>query len=68
MKKMVFVLLLVAILLSLSLSLVSAAADYEDPCVPGATQTDHAKCLLTPPPGLIGNDNGNAGDNWLPPQ
>ena len=68
MKKVVFVLMLVAILLSLSLSLISAAMDFEDPCVPGSAKSEHAKCHAVPPPGLRGNDHGKAGDNWLPPQ
>ena len=67
MKKMLFVLVLVALLLMVAIPVVSAGMDYDDPCAPGAAQTSHAQCFTTPPPGLQGNDNGNAGNNWVLP-
>lgn len=68
MRKIVLVFLLVALLLSLTLAIVGAGMDFEDPCTPGAAHSNHAKCFTAPPPGLVGNDHGKAGDNWLPPR
>ncbi len=69
MKKMVFVLLLVVLLLSLALPVVALAAcpSGDDPCNHGG------KCLPFAPPGLAnrigGNPSapGNAGANWTKP-
>jgi hypothetical protein len=67
MKKMLFVLVLVALLLTLGLSVVSAGMDFDDPCPPGYANNGNARCFLTPPPGLGGNDHGNAGNGWIVP-
>ena len=68
MKKAILVLTLVALLMALTLSFAFAAMDPVDPCTPGFAQSEHAKCMLPGPPGLVGNDNGKAGDSWTPPQ
>jgi len=68
MKKMLFVLVLVALLLMVAIPIVSAGMDYDDPCAPGYAQSGgHAQCFVVPPPGLQGNNNGNAGNNWVVP-
>jgi hypothetical protein len=73
MKKAVFVLLLVVLLVSLvSLALpgvAKASCDFEDPCNPGWAVSGNGQCFASAPPGLqdkIGVDSapGSAGDNW----
>jgi hypothetical protein len=65
MKKMVFVLMLVVLLLSLTLPVAMAGLGVEDPCPPGYANNGNPKCWEVAPPGLQGNDNGNAGGNWV---
>ncbi|MBI4788484.1 MAG: hypothetical protein HY782_15745 [Chloroflexi bacterium] len=74
MKKLVFIVLLVALLLSLTLSVVMAGMDWDDPCTPGwDEQNGHGKCFDPgSPPGLrdkgpFHNGPGKAGDNWVIP-
>lgn len=66
MKKMLLVLVLIALLLSLGIPIASAM-DFDDPCAPGHANNGNARCFTTPPPGLQGNDHGNAGNNWVIP-
>jgi hypothetical protein len=72
MKKTVFVLLLVALLLSLALPVAAMAGmGADDPCNHGTTQ-GNAQCLPGTPPGLEGkigpgNGHGKSGDNWYEP-
>lgn len=67
MKKIVFVVLLVALLLSLSLTVALAGMGEDDPCPPGYANNEKARCFGEPPPGLQNNHNGNAGGNWIVP-
>ncbi len=65
MKKMVFVLLLVVMLLSLTLTAALAACPAgDDPNPPGyANSNENAyQFLVGPPPGLDKNDHGKAGE------
>jgi hypothetical protein len=66
MKKLVLVLLLVALLLSFTLSVAFAGAALEDPCPKGwgdGHANDNA-CRPSSPPGF---GHGKAGDNWVFP-
>ena len=58
MKKLIFVVLLVALLLSLTLTVVLAGEAWDDPINPGGRDFG-----CNPPPGLVGNP-GNGGHNW----
>ncbi len=68
MKKMVFVLVLVALLLSLALPVVALAGcpAGDDPNSPGygPSNGNAYQFLVGPPPGLFENNNDKAGDNW----
>jgi hypothetical protein len=70
MKRMVFVLLLVVLLLSLALPVVAmAGAGYDDPCTPGwSVDSGNGQCFLVAPGWGGNNNNGNAGDNWIVPE
>ena len=68
MKKLIFVVLLVALLLSLTLTVVLAGMGEDDPCPPGWENNGKTRCFAEPPPGLQNNHHGNAGENWhVPP-
>ncbi len=67
MKKMMFVFLLIALILSLALPVAMAGLGAEDPCPPGYANNGNARCFATPPPGMDGKDSGNAFKNWITP-
>ena len=68
MRKIVYVIVLVALLLSLTLTVAFAGEGADDPFTPGEGPSngqahDHA----TWPKGLDGNDHGKAGAGWTTP-